>query len=153
MGVKFDVSKLAWKTDDAGLRALFETYGVVTSAQVAKDWEMGRSRRFGHVTMEDPHAAQAALSALQGAELDGAVISVEIAPGQAWPPAPAASAPPAASAAPTPAVEPPVDAEQADADQDVQRPRGAQRTGVQTTPHSVGGVGGTWGDQDKNTFG
>jgi len=75
------VGNLSYDTDDAGLRAAFEAYGQVTSAQVIVDRETGRSRGFGFVEMPSEQEALAAIEALNGQELDGRRLNVQRARG------------------------------------------------------------------------
>jgi len=70
------VGNLSYSTDDAGLRAAFEAFGTVSSAQVITDRETGRSRGFGFVEMPDDEEAKAAIAALNGQELDGRTLNV-----------------------------------------------------------------------------
>jgi len=70
------VGNLSYNTDDAGLRAAFEPFGEVTSAQVVTDRETGRSRGFGFVVMPDDEQARAAIAALNGQDLDGRKLNV-----------------------------------------------------------------------------
>jgi len=79
MSNKLFVGSLSWNTDDHGLRAAFEPYGDVTDAKVITDRETDRSRGFGFVTFADPAAAQKALEGMNGAELDGRTLNVDIA--------------------------------------------------------------------------
>lgn len=68
------VGNLAYATTDDGLRAAFAAYGEVSSARVVTDRMTGRSKGFGFVEMPNADEANAAVSALNGAELDGRVI-------------------------------------------------------------------------------
>ncbi len=70
------VGNLSYDTRDDGLAAAFEQYGEVRSARVITDRETGRSRGFGFVEMEDNEAADSAIAALNGAELDGRPLRV-----------------------------------------------------------------------------
>jgi len=70
------VGNLSYNTDDESLRKAFEAHGEVSSAQVIIDRETGKSRGFGFVEMPDQSAAEAAIKALNGADLDGRNISV-----------------------------------------------------------------------------
>jgi RNA recognition motif-containing protein len=76
MGTKLFVGGLSWNTNDDGLRAAFEAFGTVSEAKVISDRETGRSRGFGFVTMSAPAEAQAAISKMNGAPLDGRTIRV-----------------------------------------------------------------------------
>lgn len=71
------VGNLSFSTDDAGLRAAFEAYGEVASAQVIIDRETGRSRGFGFVEMPSDEEARAAVEALNGQEVDGRTLNVQ----------------------------------------------------------------------------
>lgn len=77
MASRLKVSGLAYKTTDATLKTVFGAYGGLSEAKIATDWETGRSRGFGHVSFEDDAAADAAVAALSGSELDGKHITVE----------------------------------------------------------------------------
>ena len=70
------VGNLSYDTDDASLRAAFEAHGEVSSAQVIKDRDTGRSRGFGFVEMPSNDEAQAAMEALNGTDLDGRTLNV-----------------------------------------------------------------------------
>lgn len=76
MSKKLFVGGLSWSTSDDGLRNAFERYGNVSEAKVIMDRETGRSRGFGFVTFDDPEEAHAAISALDGSDLDGRKIKV-----------------------------------------------------------------------------
>lgn len=76
MSKKLFVGGLSWSTNDDGLRSAFERFGDVAEAKVILDRETGRSRGFGFVTFTDGEAARNAISALDGADLDGRKIKV-----------------------------------------------------------------------------
>ena len=76
MSKKLFVGGLAWATDDNGLLNAFTAHGEVTDAKVINDRDTGRSRGFGFVTFADPAAADAAMAAMDGSELDGRSIRV-----------------------------------------------------------------------------
>lgn len=69
------VGNLPWAVTEEDLRKAFTEYGEVVSARVVTDRETGRSRGFGFVEMEDA-AADAAISALNGAEWGGRALTV-----------------------------------------------------------------------------
>lgn len=79
MGTKLFVGSLAWATSDNSLRGAFEQFGEVVDAKVITDRETGRSRGFGFVTMADEASAQAAIEGMNGQELDGRTIAVNVA--------------------------------------------------------------------------
>ena len=53
MGTRLFCGGLAWATDDASLRAAFESFGEITDVRVVLDRETGRSRGFGFVAFAD----------------------------------------------------------------------------------------------------
>ncbi|MBI2196663.1 RNA-binding protein [Candidatus Daviesbacteria bacterium RIFCSPLOWO2_02_FULL_41_8] len=76
---KLFVGSLPWAIDDAGLAQLFAQAGTVVSAQVVKDRETGRSRGFGFVEMSSDEEAQNAVKNLNGTDVEGRKIVVNIA--------------------------------------------------------------------------
>ena len=70
------VGNLSWQMTDEDLRTLFEQYGSVTSAKIVKDKVSGRSKGFGFVEMPNDDQANAAITALNGTEVDGRNIVV-----------------------------------------------------------------------------
>lgn len=70
------VGNLNYDTEDAALRAAFEPYGEVIRAEVIRERDTNRSRGFGFVEMPSNEEAQAAMSALDGSELDGRTLRV-----------------------------------------------------------------------------
>ncbi len=76
---KLFVGSLPWAIDDAGLAALFAQAGTVASAQIVKDRETGRSRGFGFVEMSSDEEAQNAVKNLNGTDVEGRKIVVNIA--------------------------------------------------------------------------
>ena len=79
MSKKLFVGSLSWDTNDEGLRNAFAEYGEIEEAVVISDRDTGRSRGFGFVTFEDDEAADKAIAALNGTELDGRTIRVDVA--------------------------------------------------------------------------
>ena len=79
MSKKLFVGSLSWNTNDEGLRNAFSAHGEVSDAVVISDRDTGRSRGFGFVTFEDDEAADKAIAALNGTELDGRTIRVDVA--------------------------------------------------------------------------
>jgi RNA recognition motif-containing protein len=70
------VGNLSYDTSDSDLRTLFEQHGSVESAQVIMDRDSGRSKGFGFVEMSNSQQADAAISALNGKEVDGRALTV-----------------------------------------------------------------------------
>lgn len=76
---KLFVGSLPWAVDDQKLGDLFSQFGSVVSAVVLKDRMTGRSRGFGFVEMENDQEAQEALEKLNGSDMDGRKIVVNVA--------------------------------------------------------------------------
>ena len=68
---------LNWETTEEGLRAAFEEFGEVSSVTIIKDRYTGQSRGFGFVEMPNEAEGQAAISAMNGKDLDGRPIKVD----------------------------------------------------------------------------
>ena len=79
MATKLFVGKLSFDTTNSTLLELFKRYGDVTSASVVIDKVSNRSRGFGFVEMNDLKAAQNAIRELDGKELEGQNIIVNVA--------------------------------------------------------------------------
>ena len=71
MARKIYVGNLPWAYSSSDLEALFKQYGEVTSAEVVRDRESGRSRGFGFVEMANDAEFEAAVNALNGADCGG----------------------------------------------------------------------------------
>src|SRR3989440_7117774 len=76
MGKKLYVGNLPYGVTDTTLAQLFEAHGNVTSAQVIMDRDTGRSKGFGFVEMANDDEAQAAITALNGQQVDGRALTV-----------------------------------------------------------------------------
>ena len=71
------VGNLSWDTNEETLRATFGADGrTVTDAHIVTDRDSGRPRGFAFVELSSEDEAQAAIQALDGAELDGRNIKV-----------------------------------------------------------------------------
>ena len=79
MASKLFVGGLSFSTSSERLREAFAGVGSVESATVVMDRDTGRSRGFGFVEMATSEEANEAVSRLNGTELDGRQIKVEIA--------------------------------------------------------------------------
>jgi len=73
------VGNLTFNTSSSDLEALFSEHGTVTSAQVVDDRDTGRSRGFGFVEMASSDEANAAINALNGRNVDGRDLTVNVA--------------------------------------------------------------------------
>lgn len=79
MNNKLYVGNLSFNTTENDLQDTFAAHGVVTEANLITDRETGRARGFGFVTMSTEEEANKAVEALNGAELDGRALTVNIA--------------------------------------------------------------------------
>lgn len=79
MSTNIYVGNLSFDTSTSQLEGLFAHHGEVTGAQVITDRDTGRSRGFGFVEMADSEAAQNAISAIDGSDLDGRRLKVNVA--------------------------------------------------------------------------
>ena len=76
MGKKLYVGNLSYEVTDGTLEQMFAAHGTVQSAQVIMDRDTGRSKGFGFVEMDSGEQAQAAITALNGREVDGRALTV-----------------------------------------------------------------------------
>ena len=76
MGKKLYVGNLSYGVSNSDLEQQFGAHGAVQSAQIIIDRDTGRSKGFGFVEMGSDQEAQAAISALNGKEMDGRAITV-----------------------------------------------------------------------------
>jgi len=79
MAVKLFIGSLSFSTSSERLREAFARIGTVESASVVTDRDTGRSRGFGFVEMATTEEANDAVARLNGTELDGRRIKVEVA--------------------------------------------------------------------------
>ena len=73
------VGNLTFNTTTADLESLFGQHGEVKKAQVITDRDSGRSRGFGFVEMASSEEATAAINSLNGRNVDGRDLTVNIA--------------------------------------------------------------------------
>jgi cold-inducible RNA-binding protein len=76
MNSKLFVGNLAFSATENDLEDLFSQHGPVTEVNLMLDRATGRPRGFAFVTMATPEAAQAAVSALNGASFEGRNLTV-----------------------------------------------------------------------------
>ncbi len=76
---KLFVGNLSFKTTENDLQDAFAAHGTVVEANLMMDRMSGRPRGFGFVTMSTPEEAQKAIDALNGKQLDGRALTVNIA--------------------------------------------------------------------------
>lgn len=70
------VGNLSYDSSDEDLQTAFAVHGQVESAKVIMDRMTGRSRGFGFVEMPNNQEGQAAIDALNGADLQGRPLTV-----------------------------------------------------------------------------
>ena len=78
MAQKLFVGGIAFATTSERLREVFAQSGTVVSATVVTDQSTGQSRGFGFVEMSTSEEADQAVQALNGRDLDGRSLKVEI---------------------------------------------------------------------------
>ena len=76
MSTKLYVGNLSFNTTENALQDAFAAHGTVVEAVLMMDRVTNRPRGFGFVTMSSPDEAQAAIAALNGANLDGRNLTV-----------------------------------------------------------------------------
>ena len=70
------VGNMSYDTTQDRLTELFEAHGQVTSVNIITDRDTGRPRGFAFVEMATDQAAQAAIDALDGQQVDGRALKV-----------------------------------------------------------------------------
>ena len=73
------IGNLSPRTSEEELRGVFEEFGEVGSARIIKDNFTGKSKGFGFVEMPNQSQAQAAIAGLNGKELGGSSLTVNVA--------------------------------------------------------------------------
>ena len=71
------VGNLSYDTTEDRLRELFAAHGEVTTVNVVTDRYTGRPRGFAFVEMATQEAANAAIAAINGQEVDGRTLKVD----------------------------------------------------------------------------
>ena len=79
MGTKLYVGNLSFNTTETELQDLFAQVGAVNEVTLMQDKFTGKSRGFAFVTMGSDEDAQKAISAMNGASLDGRNLAVSVA--------------------------------------------------------------------------
>jgi cold-inducible RNA-binding protein len=79
MSTKLFVGNLSFNTTENDLQDAFAAHGTVVEANLMMDRVSGRPRGFGFITMGSPEEAQKAIEAMNGAQLDGRPLTVNIA--------------------------------------------------------------------------
>ena len=73
------VGNLPFRTSESDLEQVFGEFGTVQSVAIVTDRDTGRSRGFGFVEMSTDAEAQAAIEAMDGKDLDGRNLTVNVA--------------------------------------------------------------------------
>jgi RNA recognition motif-containing protein len=79
MSTKLFVGNLDFKVTQTELQDAFAAYGTVLEATVVTDRATGRPRGFGFVTMNSPEEAQSAIAGLNGKDMGGRNLNVNVA--------------------------------------------------------------------------
>ncbi len=74
--MKIYVGNMSYGVTSEDLRAKFEEFGTVDSAEVIIDRSTNRSKGFGFVEMADDAEAKAAIDGLNGKDSDGRTLNV-----------------------------------------------------------------------------
>jgi RNA recognition motif-containing protein len=76
---KLYVGNFTYDTTESTIEALFATHGTVSSVALIMDRDTGRPKGFGFVEMGSAAEAQAAKAALDGTDLGGRALKVDVA--------------------------------------------------------------------------
>ena len=79
MSSKLFVGNLPFNATENDLQDAFAAHGTVVEAVLMMDRTTGRPRGFGFVTMNTPEEAEKAIAALNGSQLGGRALTVNIA--------------------------------------------------------------------------
>src|SRR3954469_847919 len=79
MSTKLFVGNLSFDLTENDLQDAFAAHGTVVEANLRMGRASGRPRGFGFVTISTPEEAQKAISALNGKELGGRALTVNVA--------------------------------------------------------------------------
>jgi RNA recognition motif-containing protein len=79
MSTKLFVGNLDFKVTENDLQDAFAAHGTVVEANLVTDRTTGRPRGFAFITMSSPEEAQKAIDGLNGKDLGGRALNVNIA--------------------------------------------------------------------------
>jgi len=79
MSIKLFVGNLPFAMDDQRLKNEFTRFGNVESAKIVLDKRTGKSRGYGFVEFSDQAGADAAIQGMNGQQLDGRPLTVNLA--------------------------------------------------------------------------
>jgi cold-inducible RNA-binding protein len=77
--MKVYVGNMSFNTTEDALRQAFEAFGEVVSVNIITDRDTGRPRGFGFVEMSNEDEGNAAIAGLNGQEVDGRTLNVNVA--------------------------------------------------------------------------
>lgn len=76
---KIYVGNLPYQATSQDIEDAFSAFGSVTSVNIIEDRETGRSKGFAFVEMDNDEEAQAAVEGMNGKEIAGRVVTVDLA--------------------------------------------------------------------------
>ena len=79
MSNKLFVGNLSFNTTENDLNDAFAAFGTVTETNLMMDRMTGRPRGFGFVTMSSAEEAQKAIDGMNGKDMDGRALTVNVA--------------------------------------------------------------------------
>ena len=79
MSNKLFVGNLSFNTTENDLQDAFSAFGTVTETNLMMDRMTNRPRGFGFVTMSTPEEAQKAIEGMNGKDVDGRALTVNVA--------------------------------------------------------------------------
>ena len=79
MSTKLYVGNLSFNTTENDLQDAFAAFGTVVETNMMMDRATGKPRGFGFVTMGSPEEAQKAIAGLNGKDLGGRALTVNVA--------------------------------------------------------------------------
>ena len=79
MSNKLFVGNLSFNTTENDLQDAFAAFGTVVEANLMMDRMSGKPRGFAFVTMSSPDEAQKAIEGMNGKEVDGRALTVNVA--------------------------------------------------------------------------
>jgi RNA recognition motif-containing protein len=77
--MKIYVGNLPYSVGDADLEKLFSPFGAVSESKIISDRDTGRSKGFGFVEMANQAEGEEAIKQLDGKEMEGRNIKVNVA--------------------------------------------------------------------------
>jgi len=79
MSNKLFVGNLSFDTTENDLQGAFAAHGTVMETNLMMDRDTGRPRGFGFITMSSAEEAEKAIAALNGSQLGGRALTVNVA--------------------------------------------------------------------------